>query len=87
MKTIYKYILERKDGFTECEIPAGGKILHVAMHRGSLCMWVQVEDNNIGLREQRKFSVFGTGHLIPTNTYYIGTALERMAVWHVYEIK
>lgn len=81
--TIHKYPLP----VPRCslELPAGAKILHVAMKDDRPCLWVLVDPTGPG--ETRRFLIYGTGTEIPDlqNKEYVATVLDDPYVWHVFE--
>lgn len=64
----------------------GGFIVHVD-HQvpGMVTVWVETADSMPIV--PRRFEVFGTGHTIPPEGHYMGTAVDRVSglVWHLYE--
>ena len=83
METIYKYVV-KFDGVTECDVPSGGKIVHFAIQGDRFCFWMQV--NPLNEIVTRKFVIVGTGHNIYANMKYIGSTLEDIYVWHLFEV-
>ena len=86
MRTIYKYALEITDR-QEIKLPHGAKILHVGMQGETLCLWAQVRAENS--LAGRVIWVFGTGNPMDEGAAltatYLGTVMDRMFVWHVYD--
>ncbi len=91
LNTVWKYVLEVKDGVQEIKIPAWGNILDIKMMNNDIAMWVQVSPENS--LQTRRFIVYGTGH--PHDNYklsYVGTCLHRnenitrTLVWHIFEV-
>lgn len=67
-------------------LPVGALVLTVATQDGQPCLWVEVDAT--APAEQRTFTGYGTGHLVPPGELYLGTAhdVEGMGlVFHVYE--
>lgn len=90
MKTIWKYQLFyiREDNCV-FNIPRGAKVVHVARvhEEGSvLSFWVEFDRADIFQKEQRKFTVFGTGHSIPQLSTYHGTIIDNNLLLHLYEL-
>lgn len=54
---------------------------------GQLCIWYRFHDNNDPntSNENRKLSIFGTGHKIPDEYDYVATAVCGSYVWHLHE--
>lgn len=89
MKQIWKYPLEETDQQIIL-MPAGSKILHLAVQYEVACIWAEVYLE--APMEHRKFYFVGTGHpmpLEPTHLEYLGTVVmhEGRLVWHIYEAK
>jgi hypothetical protein len=81
MKTVWKYPI----GFAgDLTMPEGARPLHVAVQRDTIQMWALVDTERPTVR--RTFLACGTGHDIPANSVYIGTALMGQFVWHVFEL-
>lgn len=83
MKTIHKYALRFID--TQSVImPVGAKVLAVQNQNDKITMWAEVDDIND--KEQRVFSIFGTGcEITGFERHYIGTVQIGDFVWHIYE--
>lgn len=83
MRTIHKYNLSQGQTF---KLPVGSKLLHIAMQAGSICAWFEVDA--VGeTTEKRSFVIVGTGHMVPEGTSHVGTVLDGIFVWHIYEDK
>lgn len=82
MKTIYKYQLAN---FATLDLPVGAKAVLVEMQNGSPHIWF--EHNRSAFKEQRFFRIYGTGFDIPDNSIHIGSVIDGMFVWHIYEVK
>jgi len=68
-------------------MPAGAKILTVAMQIGVACLWAEVNTGAIG-KHKRTISIFGTGHRMPDDPgAYIGSFMldGGALVFHVYD--
>lgn len=83
MKSVWKYILQPKDGQQVFLMPKGATILSVAMQHGVPMMWVEV-DKEVS-REPRNFQVHGTGEPILNGGVFVGSAVGVPFVWHIYE--
>ena len=89
---IYKYVFELDDSF-QIALPQGSKILKIGKQpghpRGTYCMWASVliaEDNPV---VERRFNVYGTGHVIDTDASqlnYIDSIIDDIYVWHFFEV-
>jgi hypothetical protein len=64
-------------------MPKYARILKVGMQNGVPCLWASVDPD--AEREQREFSILGTGGIVHDRWEYIGTIFDRPYVWHVYE--
>lgn len=87
MQKIWKYPLAITD-VQRLSMPERAEILSVADQDGTLCLWAMVDTH--ALREEvRTIEIIGTGNPISTPTGYarlfIGTAVMRPFVWHVFE--
>jgi len=83
-KAVWKCTLS-VGGFTDLLLPVGAKPLLVALQRGVLCLWVEVEPGK-GCQEVRRFDVYGTGHpIMSVKPCYVGTCFDGPLVWHVFE--
>jgi len=86
-RQIWKYVI--KTNKLIHKVPANGKVLHVDEQFGEICVWIEVDPDEI--KEERHFEVYGTGHLIKydigTDRNYLGSVkLENGAlIFHIYE--
>ena len=84
MKRIFKYALALGEvGLVW--LPHGGVVRHFAEQNGQLTIWVEVDPE--GKQELRRFTIIGTGHVVPKDGKYIGTTFAGPFVWHLYELK
>lgn len=81
MKTIFKYPINHYG--MPLQMPKGAVVIHVAVKNMVPCLWALVETGN--QKEERRFFVFGTGHLIPDGLTHVGTWQELPYVWHLFE--
>ena len=65
-------------------IPKDGEIIHVGCQEPEkVSFWTIVTlPNDL---ERRHFRIFGTGYSIPEGYEYIGTTLDDLFVWHLFE--
>lgn len=84
MRTIWKYEFEITSIVQAYDIPRGYSIVHVEMQGRHLCMWVDV--NTDRPKDERSFMIIGTGHPVPDDAAYIGTAQQGEFVWHLFEV-
>lgn len=83
-REIYKYRVSVNDAWHEFEIPSPARIIHVASQGpGVVSLWAEID--NEGENTARSFRIYATGQGIPDGAAYVGTALDGMFVWHVYE--
>lgn len=87
MQKIWKYPLALTD-VQLIPMPEKAEILSVADQDGTLCLWVMVDTHALQ-EEVRAIEIIGTGNPIATPIGYarlfIGTAVMRPFVWHVFE--
>lgn len=90
MKSIYKYDVPL-EGATHM-IPQGALLQHVAVQYQPdvVSFWATVDTETL-IMEERRFEIVGTGHLIPENGVYVGTAEVKVnnggsLVWHLIEV-
>ena len=89
MRTVWKYDLAALT-IQSVAMPLNARIIHVAAQGGvpdAVQMWAEVETDEPQFF--RRFAVGGTGHLVPDDGRYVGTALaaDGALVWHVYEVR
>ena len=82
-KTIYKYNLSVYAD-NKFDMPEGAETLHVDNQQDHLCLWATV-DTDLP-KQPRSFIILGTGHVIPPDARYVGTAQVDPFVWHVFEV-
>jgi hypothetical protein len=91
LKSVYKYTLPVIDAQTVLFMLRGARIVHVdsqGIDHGSVQIWAIVDPSLApDDTEARAFSVYGTGHDVPDESDYVGTALAANGalVWHVFE--
>ena len=86
---VLKYEIDVRLGLC-VDLPASAMPLAVAMADGPthVNVWVQVPVDGDGKPlpgPQRRFEVYGTGHVIPADRRFVGTTMGWGLVWHVYE--
>lgn len=66
-----------------------GDPVAVGMLEGDRGVEFWVEDDDAKPRVSRVFTIAGTGHAIPDNAVYVGTAPRGASglVWHLFEVK
>ena len=83
MKQIWKYVI---DPAAEIDMPWGAEILCIQAQNDVACMWALVDPTARTIK--RKFSVYGTGQVIPeVPGKYLGTFQLHggSLVFHVFE--
>jgi len=88
MRTIWKYDVP-VDARLSVMMPRGGKVIAVQMQGDTPCLWAIVDSDEPV--EQRRFMVFGTGHMLPDSPIvHLGTFQVndggRPLVFHVFEV-
>lgn len=87
MRTVWKYTLEWTDAPQPLMIPYESGVLlspHIAVQNNRLCLWPEV--NTEREPQEYVFHVRGTGHEVPPDVDYLGSALmdDGAYVWHVF---
>jgi len=93
MKIIHKYemIAIEPGSLTDKSFdwPEGARVVHVdSQSPGTVQLWVEIDNQyqrDSPVLEDRTFKVYGTGHHIEDRDFYVGTAIDEVFVWHVYE--
>lgn len=82
--TIWKFPLQTQD-VQRVPMPAGAKVLFVAMQDEVITLWAHVDPTAPLI--DRLLAVVGTGNPCPTldEANYLGSVLDRIFVWHVFE--
>lgn len=84
MQIVYKFQLRIGNSVQRFDLPVEAKPLHVAMQDGKLQMWVLLDPTTMTIK--RRFVVYGTGqYILPPHARHVGTVLDDMYVWHVFE--
>jgi hypothetical protein len=90
MRTIWKIDVEVADVPLVAKLPVGATVVHVGTQHPDDPRTVQVwlEVNDAGPVEERSFRIIGTGHAMPENARYVGSAIvyDGQLVWHVVEV-
>lgn len=82
---VWKFPFEIKDTFS-LKMPAGSRILHVALQGDVPCMWALCKASNPEIT--RQFRIHGTGHSnIELDEIYVGTIMDGAFVWHIFEVR
>lgn len=88
MSVIWKFALNPVKEQT-LQMPAGAKVLHVAVQYDNLYLWAQC-DTDVP-KEDRSFLIFGTGHEVDDSKVgdYLGTGMiyGGQIVCHVFEAR
>jgi hypothetical protein len=86
VKTIWKYPISVTDR-QSVRMPAGAKILTVAVRHETVCLWAEVDP--AAPKTPRAIAIHGTGHEKPDmEGAYIGTfmLLDGDQVFHAYDV-
>lgn len=84
--TIWKFPLSLDRGaYHAVQLPEGAAALHVAAQDGWPCVWAMVSPD-APLRTAY-FEIVGTGHPVPDDSIYVGTAHTPPYVWHVFSLR
>ena len=83
MRTIWKFALEVTGVPQVFDVPRGAKVVRVAEQNGKVAMWVDVDTKRPV--DERTYQIFGTGHTVPEDAIYMGSADMKPFVWHVFE--
>jgi hypothetical protein len=87
-RAVWKFPLEI-GGITSATVSAGYVVLAaIDPASGKPAIWI--EHRLDGLKDERRFVVYGTGHPIPGNGGYpddlhVGSVIDGSFVWHIYE--
>jgi hypothetical protein len=80
---VFRYEVPVDDEWHEVQLT--GPIVHVAAHFGQvspLHFWAL---SGVGEPHPARLRVFGTGHQVPDDAEYRGTAIIEPLVWHLFE--
>jgi hypothetical protein len=80
---VYRHPLKVGGGWQEVRL--SGPVVHIACRAGdpdTVHVWA-LED--AGTPYTARLGVFGTGHPVPDESVYRGTAISEPYVWHVFE--
>jgi len=81
---VYKLTFPAGETEMSAELPAGAPVIHFAAQGNNLCLWY-VDRDDTGGKEQRRFSIRGTGHSIDGSAAYVDTAFLGPFVFHLFE--
>jgi hypothetical protein len=59
------------------------RFLHFAIQDGQAMAWFEVRTDST--KTERNIKIYGTGAEIPLNSTHLGTCLDGIFVWHLYE--
>lgn len=83
MKTVHRYTVPIDDEWHDIEMSGYPLAVAVPKEMAYLEFWAEAYE---GRNTMRRFRVFGTGHPIPMETSYCGTAPRVLGlVFHLYE--
>lgn len=83
--TMWKYEFELSDDPQPKDMPRDAQLLHVEAQDGLITLWALVVPDR--KPERRSFVIHGTGHPVDPDSRYVGTALIRPFVWHLFEVQ
>lgn len=89
IKTIWKHTINVAEEIAELDMPVGAKLLHVGCQKpGTVALWVEQEASHRDVETvKRHFFVYGTGDWIDDRHEYVGTCVDGVFIWHLYEAK
>ncbi len=87
MRTIHKQQLKMSDR-QELTMPAGAKIVHVALQYEEITLWYVFDTRKVGHPDTRTFLIVGTGwDFVEENVEHVGTVItDQGLVWHLFEV-
>lgn len=81
-RAVYRYVVPVIGGALDVEL--SGPIVHVTTRNLDYVeFWAITGETEPSVRT---FEVFGTGHPLPHQAVYVGTALAGAFVWHLFEL-
>lgn len=85
MRTIWKYVFRTVDGPQNASIPKGSicRFVGIDPESGDPAVWFEAQSEFE--RETRTFIVRGTGHAISAYENYVGSTIQGVFVWHIFE--
>lgn len=87
MKVVQKFDVALVSGPQNIKMPVGSEILHIGRQRSGLCIWALCD--SVADIYMRVVQVVGTGdHLdFLKKENYLGTVVEHIYVWHLFDLK
>jgi len=87
MATVFKYELEVTDRQAVL-LPPNAVILSAQVQHGKVCLWVNLESDELHLSGPRDIRIYGTGHPIAESLRFIDTVQLSggSLVFHVFEV-
>lgn len=82
MRTIYKFWIHPSNEPTTFSLPKNWRPLHFGYQGSDTAVWIEVDTDQPA--QEVRLQIFGTGHTIPANATWIGTAVGSVFVWHLY---
>jgi hypothetical protein len=84
VKTVFKYSIDILPGrIQEIELKKGWKFLSSQIQDRSICIWAEVDPDEMPLTEL--FALIGTGWEIPIDSEHLATIQNPPFVWHLYK--
>jgi hypothetical protein len=82
MRTVYKFWIQPANEAKLFELHKNWRPLHFAYQGPDTALWIEVDTDEP--KEFVKLQIFGTGHTIPADASWLGTAVGSVFVWHLY---
>ena len=83
-RRVWKFPLPLRGGVLHADMPAGARIVHVALQDGAAKCWALVDPHAEPV--PRTFVIRGTGEPVGGGESYIGTVFTGPLVLHVFEV-
>lgn len=84
-RVVWKFPLLLAPGPQEIDMPKGAEIVLVHMQAELCFLWAVV--NPAADPEPRGFIIHGTGHQMDHDGQHVGSVMDGVFVWHVFELR
>lgn len=85
-RAVLKHVVHVDDEVHVFDMTENAEILHVdSQLQNSVSFWFREDDDMLAEVVRRRFTIFPTGQSVPRGWEYVGTALDRRLVWHLFE--
>ena len=87
MRTVYEYEINPSYESQTINVPIASVIVNVDMKGDQICLWIEVD--TLMDKYDREFKVFETNSnmdKLDHSSKHVGTVLDGLMSWHVYEI-